>query len=135
MMMMMMMMMRSVLCISGCVCVRAAIKCFVCDSSDNKSCANLKSNASIVAEVHNLMRTYQKYCEEILAIAQQISRWLELVRWQEFLSLLPGNVFGIRPLRKAYADIHLHARQTALKRKTAARELRFNGLFRSLPIN
>uniref|UniRef100_A0A1B0BG28 Protein quiver n=1 Tax=Glossina palpalis gambiensis TaxID=67801 RepID=A0A1B0BG28_9MUSC len=29
----------------------AAIKCFVCDSSDNKSCANLKSNASIVAEL------------------------------------------------------------------------------------
>ncbi|XP_067624600.1 uncharacterized protein witty [Eurosta solidaginis] len=37
----------------------AAIKCFVCDSSDNPSCANLKSNRSIVAEECTLdkMRT------------------------------------------------------------------------------
>ncbi|XP_013108820.2 uncharacterized protein LOC106088069 [Stomoxys calcitrans] len=28
----------------------SAIKCFVCDSDDNPSCADLKSNASIVAE-------------------------------------------------------------------------------------
>lgn len=29
----------------------AAIRCYVCDSSDNPSCADLGSNSSIVAEV------------------------------------------------------------------------------------
>ncbi|XP_017860461.1 PREDICTED: uncharacterized protein LOC108612079 isoform X2 [Drosophila arizonae] len=33
-----------------CISQGAAIKCFVCDSSDNPSCADLKSNSSIVAE-------------------------------------------------------------------------------------
>ncbi|XP_030384509.1 uncharacterized protein LOC115631813 [Scaptodrosophila lebanonensis] len=33
-----------------CISSGAAIKCFVCDSSDNPSCADLKSNSSIVPE-------------------------------------------------------------------------------------
>ncbi|XP_030557022.1 uncharacterized protein LOC115760004 isoform X1 [Drosophila novamexicana] len=33
-----------------CISQGAAIKCFVCDSSDNPSCADLKSNSSIVPE-------------------------------------------------------------------------------------
>ncbi|EDW64805.1 uncharacterized protein witty isoform X1 [Drosophila virilis] len=34
----------------SCITQGAAIKCFVCDSSDNPSCADLKSNSSIVPE-------------------------------------------------------------------------------------
>ncbi|XP_011199020.2 uncharacterized protein LOC105223095 [Bactrocera dorsalis] len=34
----------------------AAIKCFVCDSSDNPSCENLKSNQSMVAEECTLVK-------------------------------------------------------------------------------
>ncbi|XP_036328441.1 probable serine/threonine-protein kinase DDB_G0280461 [Rhagoletis pomonella] len=40
----------TVILVLQCVHNGAAIKCFVCDSSDNPSCADLKSNSSIVAE-------------------------------------------------------------------------------------
>ncbi|XP_053960226.1 uncharacterized protein LOC128864545 [Anastrepha ludens] len=40
----------TVILVLQCIHNGAALKCFVCDSSDNPSCADLKSNNSIVAE-------------------------------------------------------------------------------------
>ncbi|XP_037928005.1 uncharacterized protein LOC119662454 [Teleopsis dalmanni] len=40
-----------------CICNGAAIRCFVCDSSVNPSCADLKSNSTMVAEECSLEKT------------------------------------------------------------------------------